>query len=185
MSGGEDEVTFRFESPGIRVEFEGPESFVEAQIVILRDRVLRELAAAGRDVAPSAADAPAASGTGAEPAGAGAAAAEAPAPAAPRVPTLAEFHGRARSREGRGALQETILIVAYYLREVQSRADFSISDIADRFAVIAVTPPSNLANTLGMMKRKQQFFEAGHGRGRYALTDKGAAYVRRLIGAQQ
>lgn len=98
--------------------------------------------------------------------------------------TIVEFYKRARSREGRGALQETILIFAYYLRDLRGQAEFSIDQIASCFTLADATPPSSLANTLGIMKRTQHFFDAGEGRGRYVLTDKGAAYVRRLIGAQ-
>lgn len=178
------DVVFRFESPDLSVDFEGPEAFVEAQIERLRERIHKELDAAlarGR-------------GTSDQPSVAAAEPPPATQEAAPASPipaaedgtsmTIVEFYKRARSREGRGALQETILIFAYYLRDLRGQAEFSIDQIASCFTLADATPPSSLANTLGIMKRTQHFFDAGEGRGRYVLTDKGAAYVRRLIGAQ-
>ena len=41
----------------------------------------------------------------------------------------------------------------------------------------------NLANTLGIMKRMQKFFHSGSRRGQYTLTEKGTAYVKKLVGA--
>jgi hypothetical protein len=184
VSGAPDTV-FRFESPGMSVEFAGPEAFVEAQLERLLERIRKELAAAlargdGASAPESgdAAESPSAAGSRTErtrPAAAMTAAA---------APTLADFHSRAHSREGRGALQETILIFAYYLSEIRGQPQVSIDDLTACFAETGATPPSNLANTLGIMKRSQGFFDAGAGRGRYVLTTKGAAYVRRLIGAQ-
>ena len=87
-------------------------------------------------------------------------------------------------RIARGALQETILIFAYFLREYRGKEDFSIENLNACFSLVGVAPPKSLANTLGIMKRNQKFFHAGSRRGHYTLTDKGVAYVRRLIGAQ-
>ena len=200
MSGA-DGVLFRFESPGVTVEFEGPQEFVEAQMERLAERIRHEIgaalarsqgaagggnvagdgspavdvAAAAPSPAPSPAPAPAATG--------GVASNDPPArPERLPPPSLAEFHRRARSREGRGALQETILIFAYYMTEIRGQSELTIDDIASCFTLADAAPPRNLANTMGIMKRSQSFFDAGPGRGRYVLTEKGVAYVRRLIG---
>ncbi len=157
VNGG-DSGLFRFKSPGLEVEFAGPEEFVEAQIAHLRKRMLREM-------------------------GLGARATPAPETSSAK-PSLEDFYRRARSREGRGALQETILIFAYFVREYRSKDEFSIENLNGCFSLVGVTPPKSLANTLGIMKRSQRFFAAGSQRGHYALTEKGVAYVRRLIGAQ-
>lgn len=158
---------FAFKSKNLEVEFEGTPDFVTAQIERLKGVIVRETEAA----------APGGTGEdgGADGDGAG---------GARRAVTLDQFYRRAKSREGRGALQETILIFAYYLREYRGQDDFSIENLNACFSVVGVTPPKSLANTLGIMKRNQKFFHAGARRGRYTLTEKGVAYVRRLIGAQ-
>jgi hypothetical protein len=168
-----DTTRFTFKSKGMDVEFEGQEAFVSAQIEHVRAQFLKELAdALGTEVhAPAAA-------TGSAPA------AGAPAATPATAPTLEDFYRRAKSREGRGALQETILIFAYFLREFRSKEEFSIENLNACFSLVGVSPPKSLANTLGIMKRNQKFFHSGSRRGHYALTDKGTAYVRRLIGEQ-
>ena len=103
---------FRFSSPGLEIEFEGPESFVEGQIARIEGRILRELG-----IAPT--EQPAAD-----------------------PPGLAEFTERARTREGRGALQETILIFAYYLARYREAEHFTIEDIRKAVRwVHALEPP--------------------------------------------
>jgi len=168
------DVVFRFESRNLAVELEGPEAFVEAQVARVLARIRAELAAAiARDGDGHATDAPGAAGDPTpEPDGTA------------TEPSLAEFHRRAQVRAGRGGLQDSILVFAYYLSEIRGRREFGIGDLDSCFSLAAVTPPAHLANTLGVMKRAQGLVEAGQGRGRYVLTDKGVAYVRRLIGAQ-
>src|SRR5438309_9501007 len=90
---------FHFKSKGLEVEFEGRDDFLTGQIEHLRpafERELKRLADAAPPAAVSAAtSAPAASIAGAAPSAPGG------------TPSLEEFYRRARSREGRGALQET------------------------------------------------------------------------------
>ena len=143
------------------MEFEGHHEFVSAQIDFLKEGIERE-------IGPRSEHEPAVAGGDA---GGG-------------EPTLEQFYRRAKSREGRGALQETILIFAYFLREYRGKEDFSIENLNACFSLVGVAPPKSLANTLGIMKRNQKFFHAGSRRGHYALTEKGIAYVRRLIGAR-
>ena len=156
---------FAFKSSRLEVEFEGRDDFVTAQIQHLRDGFFRNdpASAAGSSAAPAAA---ATSGSS----------------AVPGQPSLEEFYRRAKSRQGRGALQETILIFAYFLREHRGQEEFGIDNLNACFSLVGVTPPKNLANTLGIMKRTQKFFHSGSRRGQYTLTDKGVSYVKRLIG---
>jgi hypothetical protein len=162
---------FSFKSRRLEVEFEGRDDFVTAQIQHMRAGFFRE-------------DPPAASAAGAAPSPAGAAAAGTPGTAAVSgPPSLEDFYRRAKSRQGRGALQETILIFAYFLREHRGQEEFGIDNLNACFSLVGVTPPRSLANTLGIMKRTQKFFHSGSRRGQYTLTEKGSAYVKRLIGA--
>lgn len=183
---------FAFKSPGLEVEFEGPEAFISAQVEHLKERIAAALArpAPGPGTTPAASGASAVStvsavsavsaASGAEPQAAAGSAAETGPEGAP---TLDQFYRRARSREGRGALQETILIFAYFLKEYRGKDDFSIDNLNACFSLVGAAPPRSLANTLGIMKRNQKFFHSGARRGHYALTEKGIAYVKRLIGA--
>jgi hypothetical protein len=161
---------FKFRSKGLEVEFEGREDFLNAEIDHLKPALERELARVA-ETAPAAAGAP-------SPASAGASAG-----AESGGPSLEDFYRRAKSREGRGALQEMILIFAYFLREYRGKEEFGIENLNACFSLVGVTPPKSLANTMGIMKRAQKFFHAGSRRGQYALTDRGVAYVKRLVGA--
>jgi hypothetical protein len=162
---------FQFKSKGLEVEFEGREDFLCAQIEHLRpafERELKRLAdEADRSAAAGVSSAPSAAGDSGR---AGA-------------PSLEEFYKRVKSREGRGALQEMILIFAYFLREYRGKEEFGIENLNACFSLVGVTPPKSLANTMGIMKRAQKFFHSGSRRGQYALTDRGVAYVKRLVGS--
>jgi len=162
---------FRFKSKGLEVEFEGKDDFLSAQIEHLRPAFERELARlAGETAKQGGAAAPAAAGAVAE-------------GGAPGAPSIEEFYRRAKSREGRGALQEMILIFAYFLREYRGKEEFGIENLNACFSLVGVTPPKSLANTMGIMKRSLKFFTSASRRGQYALTDKGVAYVKRLVGS--
>ncbi len=184
---------FVFHSKTLEIEFEGRADFVGAQIDFMRAAihaaaVARPAAASSAPApaaaAPIAAAAPSAAASASAPA-AGTAAAPAPAApaAAPAEVSLEAFYKRAKSRVGRGALQETILIFAYFLREHRNKEEFGIDNLNACFSLVGVVPPKSLANTLGIMKRVNKFFESGTRRGTYALTDKGNAYVRKMIGS--
>jgi len=178
---------FAFKSPQLEVEFEGHPEFIQGQIRFLEPQIaeiVQSAATGPKPAAPSTAAA-APSGSTAAPSSDG------PPPAPVAVPqdtgnedpTLDQFYHRARSREGRGALQETILIFAYFLHTYRDKDEFSIENLNACFSLVGTAPPKSLANTLGIMKRTQKFFHAGSQRGTYALTEKGAEYVKRLIGA--
>ena len=162
---------FRFKSKGLEVEFEGKDDFLSAQIEHLKPAFERELARlAGEAAKQGGGAAPAAAGAGAKAGAAGA-------------PSIEEFYRRAKSREGRGALQEMILIFAYFLREYRGKEEFGIENLNACFSLVGVTPPKSLANTMGIMKRSLKFFTSASRRGQYALTEKGVAYVKRLVGS--
>ncbi len=156
------DASFRFAGPGLTVEFAGSEEFVAAQVARVLGRIKLELqlavTATPRVKTP---------------------------PATPRgSASLPEFYKRVHSREGRGALREMVLIFAYFLREYRGESGFSIDNISACFDEVGTPPPRNLANTLGIMKRTHGFFDARGMRGHYALTEKGVAYVARMIGAR-
>ena len=163
---------FRFKSKGLEVEFEGEDGFISAQIEHLKPAFERELARMAAEASKSGGASEAAS-VAASAAGGG----------AEGAPSIEEFYRRAKSREGRGALQEMILIFAYFLREYRGKEEFGIENLNACFSLVGVTPPKSLANTMGIMKRTLKFFHSGSRRGQYALTDRGVAYVKRLVGA--
>lgn len=181
---------FSFKSKLLDVAFEGSPDFVTAQIHHMSAAFVRSVEAADAAAAATSAPASAAARTAAAqggsadaPAVPAAPAAASAAAAAPAAPTIEEFYKRAKSRQGRGALQETVLIFAYFLRQHRAQEEFGIDHLNACFSLVGVTPPRSLANTLGIMKRTQRFFHSGSRRGHYTLTDKGMAYVRRLVGA--
>jgi hypothetical protein len=154
---------FSFKGKDLEVEFEGRADFVTAQIQHFKEAFAsREPAAQEKSAAESTAT------------GAG--------PVAEGDISLEQFYKRAKSRVGRGALQETILIFAYFLREYRSKEEFGIENLNACFSLVGVSPPKSLANTLGIMKRNLKFFHSGSRRGTYTLTEKGTAYVKRLTG---
>jgi hypothetical protein len=164
---------FKFKSKGLEVEFEGEADFLSAQIEHLKPaferelkRLVDEMAKSGAPAAPSAAGDAAVGQDDAS-----------------GAPSLEDFYRRAKSREGRGALQEMIIIFAYFLREYRGKEEFGIENLNACFSLVGVKPPKSLANTMGIMKRAQKFFHSGSRRGQYVLTDKGVAYTKRLVGS--
>ncbi len=146
------DAVFRFNCGELELEFAGPEAWVAGQISHFLGRIKKELGL------------------------------EDAAPAGTSQPPLAEFLRSARTRTGRGALQDTILVFAHYLRETHGVDEIGIDDIGACFGIVGQKQPRNLANTIGVMKRSQRFFEPGSRRGRYTLTDRGLARAKSLIG---
>ncbi|MCE9637930.1 MAG: hypothetical protein K8T90_19695 [Planctomycetes bacterium] len=182
---------FYFKGIDLEVEFEGRADFVSAQVDHFKVSFAAQQAAAATAQAPAvpAAPAPAAPAATAATAATVAAAstpAAAPAtestPAAPGAVSLEAFYKNAKSRNGRGALQETILIFGYFLNHYRGKEEFGIDNLNACFSLVGVTPPRSLANTLGIMKRSLKFFSSGSRRGTYSMTEKGNAYVKRLVG---
>ena len=96
-------------------------------------------------------------------------------------PALEEFMRRVRTRVGRGALQERILLFIYYLTEVKGRAEVGTEDINFCFDLLGLERPKSLANTLGIMKRNQELLDSGGRRGTYTVTEKGRGQVQGLL----
>lgn len=162
-------TVFRFTAEGVDLEFSGTEAFVEAQVE--RFRRFLEKAVGG---APGAAPPPP------SPAGQAEASApavpEAPASAAPR-PTLEAFYASRPLREGRGAIQDRILLFIHFLQSVQGKREVSGDDIVWCFQQVGLERPKNLHNALGILKRKLGHLEEGSRRGLYGLSAAGRQYV--------
>lgn len=158
---------FAFKGKDLEVEFEGRADFVSAQIEHFKSAFLARQAEALQAAAPAA---PASAPAGGE------------SKTASAEPNLEDFYKKAKSRVGRGALQETILIFAYFLRTRRNKEEFGIDNLNACFSLVGVAPPKSLANTLGIMKRNLKFFQSGTRRGTYTLTEKGLAYVKRMAG---
>ena len=146
------ETVFRFAAEGVDLEFAGSEEFVEKQLA--RFQVFLKGAAGVQEAA-------------------------APAPAAVDAPkeSLEQFYAARPMREGRGAIQDRILLFIYYLQRVQGKREVSGDDILWCFQQLALEEPKNLHNALGILKRKIKHLQEGSKRGLYSLSPEGAAYV--------
>ena len=155
------ETVFKFTAEGIDLEFAGSEAFVEAQI----DRFRGFLEGAITQAAIAAGLAP--------PGGEAEAGEDDEGPE-----TLAAFYAARPTREGRGAIQDRILLFVYYLQHVQGKHAVSKEDISWCFQQVELPVPKNLLNALGNMKRKLGFLQGGGRRGLYQLAPKGEQYVQ-------
>jgi hypothetical protein len=157
---------FQFVAKDLNLDLAGPPEFVNAQIEFFRPALRRAL---GYPEAPAAAAAsPSSGGAPAGGEGGGRSA-------------LEEFLRRVRTRVGRGALQERILLFIYYLTEVKGRNEVGTEDINFCFDLLGLERPKSLANTLGIMKRTQMLLDAGSRRGTYCVTEKGRNQVQSLV----
>jgi hypothetical protein len=163
---GEDvpEARFQFTSKDLRLELAGTPDYVDAQIEFFRPALRRAL---GYPETPPPASAAGAAADGHGDSGGRSA--------------LEEFMRRVRTRVGRGALQERILLFIYYLTEVKGRNEVGTEDINFCFDLLGLERPKSLANTLGIMKRTQGLLEAGSRRGTYCVTEKGRGQVQGLV----
>ena len=157
-------TVFRFAAEGVDLEFAGSEEFVEKQLQ--RFQGFLRGAVGGAQAAATPADAPAAA---------------AAAPAAPAASgtkeTVAEFYKARPVREGRGAIQDRILLFIYFLQNVQGKRDVSGDDILWCHQQASVPEPKNLHNALGILKRKVGYLQEGTKRGLYGLSPEGKAYI--------
>jgi hypothetical protein len=161
--GESSEARFHFAAKDLRLELAGPPDYVDSQIEFFRPALRRAL---GYPEAAAAAPlgAPVAAGED----GGGRSA-------------LEEFMRRVRTRVGRGALQERILLFIYYLTEEKGRSEVRTEDINFCFDLLGLERPKSLANTLGIMKRTQGLLDAGSRRGTYTVTAKGRSQVQGLV----
>lgn len=152
------QTVFRFTAEGVDLEFAGSEEFVEKQVNRFRSFLEGAVGLEG-----------------------GAPAAEAP---AAKKPTLEEFAEAHPVRQGRGSIQDRILLYAYFLHNVQGKAEFRGDDIHWCFQQLGFERPKNLHNALGILKRKLGHLQEGSGRGLYQLSSKGTGYVEgQFLGA--
>ncbi len=150
---GPNETVFRFAAEGVDLEFAGTEDFVEKQLARFH-RFLSQAVGAPEPEAPAAPEEP----------------------AAPKV-TIDEFCDARPVREGRGAIQDRILLFIYYLHTYQGKREVSGDDITWCFQQRNITQPKNLHNALGILKRKIGYLQEGSKRGLYSLSPEGVAYV--------
>ncbi len=162
---------FQFDAKDLHLDLAGPPDFVNAQIEFFRPALRRAL---GYPETPAPTSAPAGGAAAAGEAGGAA-------PGGGGRPALEEFMRRVRTRVGRGALQERILLFIYYLTEVKGRNEVGTEDINFCFDLLGLERPKSLANTLGIMKRTQALLDAGSRRGTYCVTEKGNGQVQSLL----
>src|SRR5437016_3348654 len=112
------ETVFRFAAEGVDLEFAGSEDFVEKQLP--RFQTFLRGAAGVVEAAPAAAPS------------------EAP------KETLEQFFAARPMREGRGAIQDRILLFIYYLQRVQGKREVSGEDILWCFQQLGIEEPKNL-----------------------------------------
>lgn len=144
------ETVFRFSAEGVDLQFAGTEEFVEKQLARFRPFLHSAVGAPPPETAS--------------------------APAAPKE-SLDAFYGARPLREGRGAIQDRILLFIYYLQRVQGKGEVSGDDIQWCFQQLGIPQPKNLHNALGVLKRKLKFLQEGTKRGLYSLSPAGQSYL--------
>jgi hypothetical protein len=148
-----NETVFRFAADGVDIEFAGTEDFVEKQLVRFRRFLGSAVGVAEAEPAPSTDET-----------------------SAPKE-TLDAFCDARPVREGRGAIQDRILLFIYYLQRVQGKREVSGDDITWCFQQRNIPQPKNLHNALGILKRKIGYLQEGSKRGLYSLSPEGISYV--------
>lgn len=156
------QTVFRFSAEGVNLEFAGTEEFVAQQV----ERFQRFLQRAVGGT-------PSGAGGEAPPAGDAAQVANAGAP----KETLEAWVARRPVREGRGAIQDRILLFIAYLQDVQGKREVRSDDILWCFQQLGIERPKNLHNALGILKRNVGQLQEGSRRGLYALSPEGRQYI--------
>ncbi len=147
-----NETVFKFTAEGVDLEFAGSEEFVERQVQRFR-QFLHTAVGAPTEVA-------------------------APVEEKPKAPeSFADFVSHRPAREGRGAIQDRILLSIYYMNVAKKKRDVSGEDILWCFQNAEWERPKNLHNALGILKRKLGHLQEGSRRGLYQLSPKGLQYV--------
>jgi len=146
------ETVFKFTAEGVDLEFAGSEEFVERQVQ--RFKHFLE-SAVGLEAAPVQAE-----------------------PEQPAQPeTFAEFCEKRPPREGRGAIQDRILLAILFLNVVKSKREVSGDELVKTFRTVGWERPKNLHNALGILKRKVGHLQEGGRRGLYQLSPAGVEYM--------
>ena len=146
------ETIFKFTAEGVDLEFAGTEEFVERQVLRFQQFLEGAVGLDGTINASGEAD------------------------TSPRQ-SFEEFCADRPPREGRGAIQDRILLAVYYLRTVKGKREVSGDDIVNSFRSIGWVKPKNLHNALGILKRKVGHLEEGSRRGLYRLSSEGSDYM--------
>lgn len=153
-TGPGPETVFKFTAEGVDLEFAGTEAFVERQVKRFRSFLQ---GAVGLD--ESAAPEEAAEAESAE------------------IPDFAAFVANRPPREGRGAIQDRILLSIYYMNVVRKQRELGADDILFCFRQADWEEPKNLHNALGILKRKIGHLQEGSRRGLYQLSPLGLQYM--------
>lgn len=146
------ETIFKFTAEGVDLEFAGTEEFVERQVKRFQHFL-----------------------DGAVGLESGVAAEASATPAKPK--TFEEFCAERPAREGRGAIQDRILLAVHYLKSVKGKRDVSGDDIVHTLRSNGWERPKNLHNALGILKRKIGHLQEGSRRGLYQLSPDGIEYM--------
>ncbi len=152
---------FRFSAEGVSLEFSGTEEFVAQQV----ERFQRFLDQSVGGSPPQAASAPATPTPSVS-----------AAPAQPKE-SLEAYVAARPVREGRGAIQDRILLFISFLQNVNGKREVSGDDILWCFQQLGIERPKNLHNALGILKRKVRHLGEGSRRGLYLLSPEGRAYM--------
>ena len=155
-------TVFRFSAEGVSLEFSGTEEFVAQQV----ERFQRFLDQAVGSAPAQAAAAPALASSPEASAG----------PAQPKESLEAWVTARP-VREGRGAIQDRILLFISFLQNVNGKREVNGDDILWCFQQLGIERPKNLHNALGILKRKLGHLGEGSRRGLYLLSPAGRAYM--------
>jgi hypothetical protein len=147
------DTIFKFTAEGVDLEFTGSEAFVERQV-----KRFRQFLESAVGVEETAAAAP-------------------PVEAEPGDEPFDTFAAARPVREGRGAIQDRILVSIYYMNVNKRKRDVSGDDILYCFRLAGWEKPKNLHNALGILKRKLGYLQEGSGRGLYQLSPSGLQYV--------
>ena len=146
------ETIFKFTAEGVDLEFAGTEEFVERQVKRFKQFLEGAVGLDGDALVQV--------------------------PAEPTKPvTFEEFCAERPAREGRGAIQDRILLAVHYMKSVKGKRDVSGDDIVHTLRVNGWERPKNLHNALGILKRKIGHLQEGSRRGLYQLSPEGAEYM--------
>ena len=129
------ETVFKFTAEGVDLEFAGTEAFVERQVRRFRSFLEGAVGLEAGEASASESPAPEA-------------AAETPAANFP------EFVDGRPPREGRGAIQDRILLAIYFMNVIRKQREVSSDDLVYCFRQAGWERPKNLHNALGILKRK-------------------------------
>ncbi len=153
MDAESPETVFKFTAEGVDLEFAGTEEFVERQVKrfrsFLQDAVGIEEAAPATAVAEEE----------------------------PKAQTFLEFVDGRPPREGRGSIQDRILLAIYFMNVVRKQREVGGDDIVYCFKQADWERPKNLHNALGILKRKIGHLQEGSRRGLYQLSPAGLQYM--------